>query len=90
MKRLRARTVARVWGSKNAWSLAAPKGREATSRECDVEVEIQGDERNGFHLVMRPQGFFTADTHSPTLEDVLSQARELFGLEEGDWSKVED
>lgn len=87
MKRLRAKTLARIWGTKSAWSLAAPRGRRDTaSRECEVEVEILGEEQNGYHLVLRPAGFLSADSHHPTLEDALSRAAEFFGLREGDWA----
>jgi len=50
-----------------------------------VELEIQGDEENGYHLVMSPAGFFTADEWYKSKEDALAAALELFGIPAGKW-----
>jgi hypothetical protein len=80
-------TRARVWGTKNAWSLAPFRTADEPNQECEVELEIQGDDGNGYHLVMSPHGFFTADSWHQTKQDALDTARELFGVLPDAWSK---
>ena len=80
-------TKARVWGTKNAWSLSPLRIADEPNHECEVQLEIQGDDRNGYHLVMSPNGFFTADSWHQTIQDALDTARELFGVITDDWSK---
>jgi hypothetical protein len=50
-----------------------------------VELEIQGDEKNGFHLVMSPDGCFTADTWHESVEDAKDTAHRLFGVGFEEW-----
>lgn len=80
-------TRARVWGTKNAWSLSPFRTANEPTQECDVELEIQGDDREGYHLVISPHGFFAADSWHHTKHDALSTARELFGVLPDAWSR---
>ena len=80
-------TRARVWGTKNAWSLSPFRTADEPNQECDVELEIQGDDRDGYHLVMSPHGFFTADSWHQTKQDALDTASELFGVLPDAWSR---
>src|SRR5215475_8002912 len=70
-------TKTRIWGSRNSWSLAPHRGFKG---ECKVDLEIQGDEHNGYHLVMRPAGFFTADEWYASKDGALAAASKLFGI----------
>ena len=90
MKRWTAKTRAQVWGQKNAWSLAPPDGTTASPTECEIVVEIQGDEKNGFHFVMSPNGFFTADTWSETIDEAFDYGKRLFDLDRDDWRRHDD
>jgi hypothetical protein len=56
------------------------------STERRVELEIQGDPKNGYHLVMSPEGCFTADSWHATLEDALADALGLFGVPIDGWT----
>ena len=85
MKSINAKTKVSVWGTKNAWSLAPTSETGSLGTLCDVSVEIQGDQRNGYHLVMSPSGFFTADHWYETKTDALDAAKELFGVDHNDW-----
>ena len=58
---LLARTRVRVWGTKDSWSLAPHRTLASDGRDCEVRLEIVGDNENGYNLVMSPAGFFTAD-----------------------------
>jgi len=85
-----AHTKSRVWGTRNSWSLAPHRGFEGDGRECEVDLEIQGDEENGFHLVMSPVGFFTADEWYETQGEALAAASELFAIDPGQWSSKKE
>jgi len=56
---------------------------------CLVRLEIQGDETTGFHLVMAPEGFFTADTWHETKTEALEEAKKLFGVDPSIWTEEE-
>ena len=90
MKRWTAKTRSHVWGHKNAWSLAPPDGSTSAPTECEVVVEIQGDEKNGFHFIMSPNGFFTADTWSETVDEAFNDGKQLFDLNRKDWRRPDD
>jgi hypothetical protein len=80
-----ASTKVRVWGTRDCWSLA-PDGRaQADGVETVVLLEIQGDNHDGYHLVMSPAGFFTADSHHKTLDDALDAGSDLFGVARDHW-----
>ena len=86
MKSLFCRTNADVWGTRNSWSLEQQKGHSRKTEGCAVLLEIQGDEKDGYHLVMSPDGFFTADSWHETRQDAINAAWELFGVNESQWT----
>ena len=61
-------------------------GLSGGSTESLIELEIQGDEINGYNLVMSPEGFFTADYWYETKEEAMESAEELFGVTRLEWS----
>ena len=77
------RTRAWIYGTTNSWSLS-PRGHEP-SAECEVLLEIRGDEKQGYHLTMNPTGFFTADSWHATQQEALRTATELFGVAPEKW-----
>ena len=89
MTQLFASTKVRIWGSKNAWSLSKDYGY-SSSIKCQVELEINGDDKNGYHFIMKPEGFFTADDWHETLQDALDAGRELFGIDLSEWRKSDN
>ena len=50
-----------------------------------VNLKIQGDGKDGYHLCMSPEGCFTADTWHETLEDAMGTAHRIFGVSPGKW-----
>ena len=82
-----AKTTARIWGSPNAWSLAPAKGGPPPWRDSDVSLEIRGNPRDGFHLVIRPDGFFATDYGYASQQEAISGAKQLFDLPEHRWTK---
>lgn len=79
---------AHIWGTTSAWSLSQFAGADQPNCDCVVELEIQGDDRNGYHLVMSPAGYFTADSWHATKVDALNSAFEMFGVSKNAWSNT--
>ena len=77
-KRKSAVTTATIYGSERAWSLS-PLSTDSEGRCVLVEVEIVGSQRQGFHLVLSPAGFLTADTWHLEESEALESMKELFG-----------
>jgi hypothetical protein len=88
MRTLRAQARATVFGTHDSWSLSRHPGFEKAGVECNVHLEIQGDEKGGYHLVKSPEGFFTADDWYMTIGEAQRSALELFGVDPDRW--VED
>ena len=81
-----AKTKTTIWGTKNAWSLSPENKPNAPSQSCEIRLEIQGNKKQGFHLVMRPTGFFTADSWYASQSEALADANEWFELPADAWS----
>ena len=84
---IKASKTVTIWGTSNAWSLDPEPGKSATGSESFTELEIQGDEKNGYNLVMSPEGFFTADYWFETKGEALESAEELFGVTKSEWTQ---
>lgn len=74
----------RGWG--NAWKVAGPEDPPAKVQDRAVALEIQGDGVSGSHLVMSPDGCFTADTWHESVEDAKATAERVFGVTAQGWS----
>ena len=81
----RAVTSARVRLLKGGWKLADSDDSSDHVRTLSIDLRIESDGKDGFHLVMTPTGLFTADTHHPSLEDAFETASELFGVSREAW-----
>ena len=87
MDAITAKTNVKIWGTKNSWSLAPKPETDNSGILCEISLEIQGNQKHGYHLVMSPSGFFTADYWYETKKDALENAEELFGIGPDDWDK---
>lgn len=85
MRTLRTQTRAVIFGSRNSWSVSWHSGLEKAGVERNVCLEIQGDEKDGYHLVKSPEGFFAADDWHMTIEEAQKSAGELFNVEDLQW-----
>ncbi len=83
-----ATTNARIWGTAESWGISSIDGDDQPVHECPVELEIQGDDRNGYNLLMSPAGYFAADSWHETKDAALLSALELFGVSGNDWSST--
>jgi hypothetical protein len=75
----------RVWGTANAWSFSPDNGLEP-NQEYDVRLEIVGDDTNGYHFVMAPEGFFAADTWHLTKDEALDIGLSICGVTRDGWT----
>lgn len=75
-----------ISGGRDAWKIAEPNDPQVLER--DVRLEIQGDDRGGYHLVLTPEGCFTADTWHETLAEAIEEAANRFGVLKSAWSPV--
>ena len=82
-----ASTRARIFGTANSWGLTPQPGYASEGRDCAIGLEIQGDPKSGYHLVMAPEGFFTADSWHQSLDEALASARELFDVTASEWTE---
>jgi hypothetical protein len=70
---------------RSGWSLE-PQSESSSPVECAIGLEIQGDDKHGYHLVMCPEGFSFADDHYETLREAMDSAAELFGVRDDQWT----
>ena len=83
---MQAKMVVLICGTSNAWKVAEPSDPAAAVQEREVLLEIQGDPKNGYQLIMSPKGCFTADSWHETIDDAKEDAQELFGVHLQSWS----
>ena len=84
---LNAKTRAMIFGEPpEAWSLNPDSYPETDGIECTVALSIEGDENNGYHLIMSPEGFFTADNWYQSLEEAQKAAHEQFDVNSDAWA----
>src|ERR1017187_6943834 len=74
-----------MW-SHDAWKVAAATDPTERIREVDIRLEIQGDDGSGYHLVMTPDGCFTADNWYRSKREALEAASEMFGTLIDGWA----
>lgn len=75
-----------IYGSGNAWKVGEPSDPPAGVSKRLVMLEIQGDAPNGYHLVMTPEGCFTADTWHESIASAKATAEELFSVPPDRWA----
>jgi hypothetical protein len=83
--KIKAVAVVPIRGYSNTWKVAEPSDTGDTTQNRVVNLEIQGDGKDGFHLIMSPDGCFTADTWHETLEDAKDTAYRIFGVPADGW-----
>jgi hypothetical protein len=74
-----------IRGYANQWKVAEPSDTSALVQKRVVNLEIQGDAKDGYHLVMSPEGCFTADTWHETVEEAKDTALQIFGVSPDQW-----
>ncbi len=86
---LRCSSRTRIYSERHdAWRLATSDDAGPHVRDVNVALAIVGDERNGFHLNMTPDGCFTADYWYGSKNEALEAAIELFGVRPDEWTSA--
>lgn len=83
--KIKAVAVVPIRGYSNIWRVAEPSDTGDITQNRVVNLEIQGDGNDGFHLIMSPDGCFTADTWHETLEDAKDTVYRIFGVPADGW-----
>jgi hypothetical protein len=84
---MKASALVPLWASPTAWRRALPSDLPSTLHEVEVELEIVGNDVDGYHLLMTPATSFTADTWHETLEGAKATAEEAFGISVNEWQE---
>lgn len=85
---MRAVVVVPIRGFANVWKVAESSDPPALVQERMVELEIQGNEAEGYHLIVSPTGCFTADTWHESVEVAKDTAKEAFGVSSDEWTST--
>lgn len=83
---MRASAVTPISGIGNSWKVAEPSDPPSSIGERPVSPAIEGDEKIGYHLIISPEGCFTADTWHESIADAKATARAQFGVAIDGWS----
>lgn len=75
-----------IRGYKNQWRVTDLSDTSSLVQKRVVKLEIHGDGKNGYHLVMSPEGCFTADTWHESIGDAKETAHLIFGVPPDKWS----
>ena len=76
---------ARIRLLKGGWMVAEPDDDSEYVRDLTVKLSIIGDDQGGYHLVMEPEGCFTADDWHESIQAAKDNAAEAFGVTDSDW-----
>jgi hypothetical protein len=77
--------IARIRLLKGGWKVADPDDDSEYVQTVSVELSIIGDGKHGYHLVMKPEGCFVADSHYDSIQAAKDDAAECFGVVDSDW-----
>ena len=83
---MRTSTVIAIHGTHDCWKVATQADSASLTQDRLVTLEIQGDPKAGYHLIMTPEGCFTADSWHPTIDDAMDAAYRIFGVLRGSWT----
>jgi hypothetical protein len=73
-------TKCRINLIKGGWKVAENSDDSEYVKVLNVDLSIQGNENNGFQLIMQPDGCFSADLYYNTLKEAYLSANETFGV----------
>ena len=82
---MQASAAVLISGNASTWKVAESFDPQSTVHERTVSLEIQGDAKHGYPLVMTPAGCFAADSWHTTIEDALETAQRLFDVSPDAW-----
>ncbi|MFS1524465.1 hypothetical protein ACL7TT_10180 [Microbulbifer sp. 2304DJ12-6] len=71
---------------KGGWRVADREDDIKYVKQLEIELLIEGNAKNGYHLIMTPEGFFAADLHFDSIEEAKEEAEEYFEVSNIQWS----
>ena len=83
---MKAITNTKIRKLKGGWKVAEEGDDSEYVQELKVELCIQGNKKDGYHLVMMPEGCFAADYHYFSKQEAKDDAAEIFGVPVDGWS----
>ena len=73
-------------GRPNSWSIA--EAGDANAVELSIELSIQGYSKTGYHLVICPDGYSSADSSYDSIDEAKEDVFEMFGVNQHEWTTV--
>ncbi|MDR8523718.1 hypothetical protein [Shewanella fidelis] len=71
---------------KGGWRVAESEDEIKYVKRLVIALSIEGDPKNGYHLIMTPDGLFTADLHFDSIKEAKEEAEEYFEVSNIQWS----
>jgi hypothetical protein len=68
------------------WRVAEPSDPVEQTHDVEVQLALDGNDVDGYHLVMTPDGALTADDWYPTLHEAMAVANARFGVPSDAWT----
>jgi hypothetical protein len=87
MIHLYATSVVEICGTKDAWSTES-EDPHVPRTETTIRLEIQGNDTEGYHLIMSPEGFFVSDLWYETVDEALEDGLQLFRVKRDQWKRI--
>jgi hypothetical protein len=81
-----ATNMVHVYGKE--WRLARPDDTEDKVKSMNIEFEIIGDDRNGFHLCMTAEECNTYDVWFSNIDEAIASALESHAVPVDSWSRA--
>ncbi|TLU61088.1 hypothetical protein FE810_15560 [Thalassotalea litorea] len=82
---MKCTTKARIRILKGGWQVAEDDDESKYVKNLAVNLSIVGNEKNGYHLLMEPEGCFVADSHYESIAEAKEDASDSLGVKDSDW-----
>jgi len=74
-----------IYGTSNSWSLTETKATPNNVNSANTSIYFEGNDKEGYHLVISPEGYLTADSWYESKKEVIEAAKELLNISELEW-----
>ena len=70
------------------WRVALPDDEAGDRRQGVIELSIEGDEKNGFYLLMEVENCCSYDRWYKTVDEAIAYAQKVYSVQAGDWASA--
>ena len=77
--------VITIYGTPNSWSLSESETKRNKINNTSTSIHFEGNDKEGYHLVISPEGYFTADSWHESKKEAIEAAKELLNIPESEW-----